>query len=514
MLFKIILFLPIILIFSCSEIDRNNANKVDFDRTFQGVTEGQDVTIHLTHIDEQITGELKLNKLRLQLDGQLQNNGKFELNLTDSVGGQNGKLIGRIKNGEKLVVKWSEFIRNNEHTLALYLVSSTTPVDFNKVYKMANDWCSQINARDYQSILNSYDDTITFYTELRPKDYCIKLKMKYIEKYPDYRQQLDSSILITEYENGLIKADFNKTTIRNGIERKYPSYLIFKRIGDNLKIVEEGDMLTNTNLHKTLVLGDSKRSESIDHFKVKEIETESPNQVNYGLIFLILTIGVGGIYLYNRRTSKAKIIPKTNEEVVIVEKEIFVEKEVVVEKKVVVEKEIIIEVSSDRNTPESEIKGFEFEKFVVKLFPKKYYELIEWTSDKKIDGYYAKNSENPDLILGTKTKNQSGEYVFEEQQTSYFAVECKYRTTMYNNRIEICTEQQLARYKDYGSTHHRDVFIVLGYGGFASNPESLYVIPINEMHRGYLFPNELHRFYRMASTQTFFYYMKESHYLS
>ncbi len=151
---------------------------------------------------------------------------------------------------------------------------------------------------------------------------------------------------------------------------------------------------------------------------------------------------------------------------------------------------------------------------MVKFFSKKYNELIEWTSDKKIDGYYAKNSENPDLILSTKTRNQSGEYVFDEQQTSYFAVECKYRTTMHNNRIEICTEQQLARYQDYGRTHHRDAFIVLGYGGFASNPESLYVIPIYEMYRGYLFPNELHRFYRMASTQTFFYYMNESHYLS
>ena len=49
-------------------------------------------------------------------------------------------------------------------------------------------------------------------------------------------------------------------------------------------------------------------------------------------------------YLDHRRASKAKILPKINEEVVIVKKEIFVEKEVVVEKKVVVEKEIIVEV--------------------------------------------------------------------------------------------------------------------------------------------------------------------------
>ena len=510
MLIRFLSLLTIFFLFSCNGIDKNYTNRIDFERTFKGQYEGQPIEIKMLHIDSKISGELILENSKLELEGELNERGRFEVKVLDPLSGQNGIIKGKLKEGDVFKATWTELAGNDEHDLVLNLSEAATPLNFNEIYKRTVEWNRQINGRDYQLIANSYHDTIVFYTELRPKEYCIKLKMKYIDKYPDYRQSIDKTIIVTEFLSGIIKAEFNKTLIRNNEERTYPSYLLFKKIGNELKIVEEGDLLTNTNLNKTLDLGESKRTQTLHNYTEKEIKPES-NAGTYFVLFSLILIAIGLLfYYYFYRRKKKSQHQKTEEKK---DNHVVVEK-VVVEKEVIVEKEVVIEVSSDRNLSESEIKGLEFEKFIVKLFPTKYYELLEWTSDKKAGSIYAKSNENPDLIFATKEKNHIGVFEYSKTNNNVFAVECKFRASLYNDRVELCTDQQVFRYQNFGTDNNMDVFIVLGLGGMSYEPQTLFVIPVQKLQRGYLFVNELQTFERYASTQTNFMYFPTKNKLS
>ena len=84
-------------------------------------------------------------------------------------------------------------------------------------------------------------------------------------------------------------------------------------------------------------------------------------------------------------------------------------------------------------------KGYDFEKFVVQKFSKKYFVLLEWAGDKYVNGIYAKTTEQPDL----KIEFTDGDY------TKSFSVECKYRSNFINNEIEWTYEKQFKNYKKY-----------------------------------------------------------------
>ncbi len=57
-----------------------------------------------------------------------------------------------------------------------------------------------------------------------------------------------------------------------------------------------------------------------------------------------------------------------------------------------------LEESNSDHLSDSQKKGEEFEKFIVKKFNKEYFTLKEWTSDKYIDGIYAESTRNPDIV--------------------------------------------------------------------------------------------------------------------
>lgn len=155
---------------------------------------------------------------------------------------------------------------------------------------------------------------------------------------------------------------------------------------------------------------------------------------------------------------------------------------------------ILLEVESlikdDLEYPETEIldlskkKGDDFEKYVVKKFDVKFFKLLDWASDKFIEGTYSISSLNPDMTWEFRIKDIRHK----------FAVECKWRSDFYKSKIEICSEDQLKRYKKYGDENEQPVFIVLGVGGKASNPNYLYLIPIDEMKETTVGPDFLKGF--------------------
>ncbi|MDD2960964.1 MAG: hypothetical protein PHR45_02635 [Muribaculaceae bacterium] len=126
----------------------------------------------------------------------------------------------------------------------------------------------------------------------------------------------------------------------------------------------------------------------------------------------------------------------------------------------------------------SQMKGRRFEDFVVSMFADSQYTLMEWRGDKRVGKLYARGNMLPDL-----------EIIYRKGCNRYrYLVECKYRSEWKNGEIDI--SQQLIRYHDYAMESRKDLFIALGVGGGADNPEEFYIIPESNLDLGHVISYE------------------------
>lgn len=139
-------------------------------------------------------------------------------------------------------------------------------------------------------------------------------------------------------------------------------------------------------------------------------------------------------------------------------------------------------LTSDDNEAETEIvdqqkkKGDDFEKFIIKKFNKQFFSIKQWAGDKYVEGFYSEKTMQPDIIVEFKLRDY----------TKKVAIECKWRSSTQKGGIQFSYDNQLKRYKTFEQKEHTDVYIALGIGGKASNPESLYLIPLNDMSKPFI----------------------------
>ncbi len=118
--------------------------------------------------------------------------------------------------------------------------------------------------------------------------------------------------------------------------------------------------------------------------------------------------------------------------------------------------------------PEDVLKGREFEDYVLGLFNiEKDGPLIlqEWQGDKILGSIKPENNSNPDFVF---------RYIDKE-----FAVECKWREKLSMDMSkDLFPPKKMEDYKAFSETRRMPVTIVLGVGGEPSNPERLYIIPL------------------------------------
>lgn len=155
--------------------------------------------------------------------------------------------------------------------------------------------------------------------------------------------------------------------------------------------------------------------------------------------------------------------------------------------------------SQKEELTEAEKKGRDFEKYVVSRFPKKYYSIKEWRSDKCVNGHYAESNTYPDL-----------EMTLQLGKSEYpFAVECKWRHEFSDKGyIQWCEDSQLDRYRQYASDKALPVFIIIGVGGEPSSPEYVYCVPLKAMKYSDVKKSYLEGFIHDKSKE-FYYYAKE-----
>ena len=145
--------------------------------------------------------------------------------------------------------------------------------------------------------------------------------------------------------------------------------------------------------------------------------------------------------------------------------------------------------------PDSFEKGHAFEKYIIQLFNERYFKLMKWRQAERItDNSYLFDRSNPDLEL-----------VFAGAKKYRFAVECKWRKEFTCGKIDWASSYQVCVYEHFQEQNRIPVFIAIGIGGEPSNPERLFVTPLDnismytEVYESDLIP------YKRKPTHKFFY---------
>ena len=123
--------------------------------------------------------------------------------------------------------------------------------------------------------------------------------------------------------------------------------------------------------------------------------------------------------------------------------------------------------------PEEMLKGREFEDYVIEELlhigsTGSDAKLIEWRSDKSLDGVFPEANRLPDLVVSFNGKKK-------------VALECKWRRTILKSAYhEVITNEKTDIFKQYSTENNIDVWYIIGVGGEPSAPEELYLIPLSE----------------------------------
>jgi hypothetical protein len=116
-------------------------------------------------------------------------------------------------------------------------------------------------------------------------------------------------------------------------------------------------------------------------------------------------------------------------------------------------------------------QGLQFEAFIKNLFSDKRFRLKRWRKSKLIDkDTFIRDQTYPDLEL-----------IYIGKKDYRFAVECKWRSRFYYGKTKWADEANILIYKEFQQKTGMPVFIAIGIGGTASNPERLFVTPLDNI---------------------------------
>ena len=138
-------------------------------------------------------------------------------------------------------------------------------------------------------------------------------------------------------------------------------------------------------------------------------------------------------------------------------------------------------------------KGVLFEKHVVGLFDQKYFVVHDWTRDLsgKTKGYVVESDSNPDIVMRYKQRDEQ------------IAIECKFRSSLYQGMLQWTTEKKLRGYRAYMKKTGIATSVVIGLGGSPDMPERMFCIPLTEAKYPGLYPSLFEKFERSPSKKFF-----------
>lgn len=347
--------------------------------------------------------------------------------------------------------------------LSLFVLSSICFPAFsqkgkiNDIKMLVQQWVDENNAHDANKLKELYAASVNYYTKSKPLSVCMADKTSFFEKYPAYTISV-KDLDIDFFKSGIARCSFTKNEVWSSEPRKpMQGYLLFEKKSGKYLIIGESDTWTDTQENYSPTLG---------------AKVEKSSNITYILIGGGIVVFIIGL-VYTLRKRKHRSEPMLYSRTV--------------------------NTDTPGTLPEfsqEELKrnnGLAFEQFVVKNFDRNYFKLLNWRGDKYIDGYYPLSNLDPDLdfIYKDTTRQES------------FAVECKWRQRFINGSVKLAEERKLMRYRDYQKSKGYPVFVVLGLGGTASQPEKLYIIPLNEIKSEFLSEQQLLKYNRARQGRFF-----------
>lgn len=372
-----------------------------------------------------------------------------------------------------------------------------SPSEKTLFYKVVKEWSDAHNDWDLDKLKNLYASDVLFYGQQLKKDACISKVSSLLKPNEIFYQSIASDVAYNQFSNGVIQASFTKKVKTKNKTNNYPSYLLLIRYNDTYLIVGESDEITDRNLKfkldpNSIILPTAS-------IKASGINPSKPESsfMDYLFVFLFAGVVIGLLVLYfvmdKRKSAKAiKREVQVNDEIKKTDIEV-VELDVVN----IPSKEEITKSGSEIVAPLSnEEKGYLFEKYIVKKFKTNYFKQLAWRGDKYIDGHYPKESHDPDLEYN---------FVFKDY-SRIFAVECKFRSNLFNGKIEI-EDRKFKNYIAYSKNKNIPVYIALGIGGVPDAPQDLYLIPLSELESHILNLEVLNKYCKSKNID--FYYKQE-----
>lgn len=361
----------------------------------------------------------------------------------------------------------------------------------NEILRKTIEWNTLNNTLDEKAFEKMLAPNVVGYGKFfTPREF-VTSKKRYLSNFSDFTQSIISDLTLTVYEGSLVRCDFTKRASFNGKVKNYASYLIFDKINGEYLITEEGDEITNSNLGYKPNLPPAKKSLLIPISDIKAGFNWTNTLIISGVIILSLLIF---FIIYrqlfkkpsNLLLSDATLTPIKNSNSVTVSKDTVA---------ISSSKQAESTYSQPINVMDAKQKGDAFEQYIIRCFTDKYFKVIDWRSDKGIDGRYPESNKHPDLVFSFKAATSEGE----------FAVECKYRQKVdEEGYVELCYSEQLSRYKEFARKSKMPVFIALGVGGTPDYPDDVYVIPLGNVIHHKMDFYEIKKFKKYSGRAFFF----------
>ncbi|MCL5244481.1 hypothetical protein M4I21_01595 [Cellulophaga sp. 20_2_10] len=133
-------------------------------------------------------------------------------------------------------------------SLCLYNCKESEKVldDKIEILKVLKIWNQNHNTKDLNSLANQYNTTVNYYGKEKSQEYIRNDKSTLFDQYKDFKQlDIEISEVYKDLINNKIKISFLKKVTVNSIDKDYPSYLVFKKVANEWKIIEENDLVTS-----------------------------------------------------------------------------------------------------------------------------------------------------------------------------------------------------------------------------------------------------------------------------
>ena len=139
------------------------------------------------------------------------------------------------------------------------------------------------------------------------------------------------------------------------------------------------------------------------------------------------------------------------------------------------------ETSTISTEEKNKQKGDDFEDYLIQLIGKQNdVQFVGKVSDYHKDGVSALENVEPDLKF--KFKNIP------------FAVECKWRRSFVNGKINWAKNYQVKNYNDYSKSKKEKVFVAIGIGGSPNAPEKLFLVPLYRLTQDFAIESYIQEF--------------------